>query len=168
MTDKFAILGVPRRYDLSSEELEARYRELSRQVHPDRFAKAAPAERLRALTASTALNDAYRALKTPLGRAAHLLELGGLKLSEKDTVPQELLLEILELREALGEAKADDDQPRVRELTDEMTARREASMRRIDEIFAAGGGDLAGVKDELIALRYFQRFLDAAEGEEAA
>jgi molecular chaperone HscB len=167
VTDKFAILGVPRRYDLATEELEARFRELSRKVHPDRFARAAPAERLRALQAATALNDAYRALKTPVGRAEHLLELAGMKLAENDPVDQALLLEVLELREGLAEAQASGDEPRARGLTDEVAARRAASMRRVGELFAAGT-DLGEVKRELIALRYFQRFLDEAAGEEAA
>ena len=167
MSDKFAILGVPRRYDLSSDELEARYRERSRAVHPDRFAKAPPAERLRALQASTELNDAFRALRSPVGRAEHLLELGGHKLGERDLVSQELLLEILELREGLAEARAGGDQARLRELTGDVSARHPAAMSRIGDLFATGG-DLAEIKQELISLRYFQRFLDEAAGEEAA
>ncbi len=167
MQNKFEILGVPARYDVSHEELERRYRELSRQVHPDRFAKAAPAERLRVLQASTAVNDAYRVLRSPVGRAEHLLELGGMKLTENETVEQELLLDILELREALAEARAEGDEARIASLTEGVAKRHADSMQRIAELFD-GGGDLAQVKRELIQLRYFQRFLDEAAGEEAA
>jgi hypothetical protein len=96
-----------------------------------------------------------------------MLELAGLKLGDKEPVAQELLLEILELREGLAEARADGDQARLAALTGDVSARHQAAMTRIVELFAAGG-DLAEIKQELISLRYFQRFLDEAAGEEAA
>ncbi len=75
--DLFAVLGVPRRQDLAPEELERHFHERSRAVHPDRFARATPAERRAALERATELNHAYRTLRDPWRRAEHLLSLLG-------------------------------------------------------------------------------------------
>jgi molecular chaperone HscB len=164
-SSKFAILGVPEKYDLDAEELERRYRELSRAVHPDRFATAPPAERLRSLSQATALNDAYKTLRSPVARAVHLLELRGSKIGDKEPIGQDFLMEILELREELAAARAGGDEARVRAMEEGMRARHRGAMARIADLFA-GSGSLDDVKHELIALRYFQRFLDEVEGNE--
>jgi molecular chaperone HscB len=161
---KFAILGVPESYDLSGDELERKYRELSLRLHPDRFAKAPAAERVAALSKSTALNDAYRTLRSPVGRAEHLLELGGKALREGEHVEPGFLMEILELREGLSEAKAAGDTTRVEALGADVAARRDAAMAELPALFAAGKLDEA--KKEIIALRYFQRFLDEHAGKD--
>ncbi len=151
-SSKFAVLGVPERYDLSPEELEARYRALSLKLHPDRAARA---ERGRALAAATALNDAYRALRSPVGRAEHLLELRGLRIGDNEAVDPGFLAEMLELRER---AEAGDESVRA-----EVAARRERALARLPELFAAGRLDEA--KAELIALRYYDRLLESQESE---
>jgi molecular chaperone HscB len=143
---KFAVLGVPERYDLPADELEQRYHELSLKLHPDRAPKG---ERGRALSAATALNDAYRALRSPVGRAEHLLELSGRAIGDNEPVAQDFLLDVLELRER---AAAKD--PSVRP---EVAARRAEALARLPGLFAAGRLDEA--KDQLIALRYFDRLL---------
>ena len=162
---KFAVLGVPETYDLATDELERRFRELSLRLHPDRFAKAPAAERVKALGKSSELNDAYRTLRSPVGRAEHLLEIAGKGLHEGDRVEQAFLLEILELREALAEARAAGDTARLAALGAEMAARRDSVLGRLPELFAAGRLDEA--KQALVELRYFQRFLDEHAGKEA-
>lgn len=161
---KFAVLGVPESYELSSDELDKKFRELSLRLHPDRFVKAPPAERVAALAKSSALNDAYRTLKSPVGRAEHLLELAGNPLGEGEHVDQGFLMEILELREELAEAKASGDAGRLAALGAAMTARRDEALARLPELFAAGRH--AEAKEALIALRYFQRFLDEHTGKD--
>src|SRR5258705_12452735 len=76
--DYFAFLGLPRRLTIDAQDLEKRFRELSRQFHPDYYYNAAPAERLASLERSSYLNDAYRTLKNPVARVEHLLALEGL------------------------------------------------------------------------------------------
>jgi molecular chaperone HscB len=161
---KFAILGVPESYELSGDELDKKFRELSLRLHPDRFAKAPPAERIAALGKSSALNDAYRTLRSPVGRAEHLLELAGNPLGEGDHVDQGFLMEILELREELAEARAAGDEAKLASLGAAMTARRDDALARLPVLF--NEGHLAEAKEALIALRYFQRFLDEHAGKE--
>jgi len=106
--DYFALFGLPPRYRFDLGGLEAAYRALQSEVHPDRFATAHEVERRLALQSSARVNEAYRALKDPIGRAQHLLSLRGIDVfSETETdLPLDFLERQLERREAVAEAKA--------------------------------------------------------------
>jgi molecular chaperone HscB len=179
--DHFAVLGVERRYDLDAGELEARYKELSRKLHPDKFAKADPRAKRAALQRTVQLNDAWRALKEPLRRAEYLLELGGVKLATDDggarsggvAAPPELLMEILELREELSEARAAHDDAKVTRMGEAMRARAAEAAARVARGLAGGGtalptARLEDVAQELVTLRYYRRFLDEVAAHDEA
>jgi len=87
--------------------LEKAYREIQSQVHPDRFAHAGDAERRASLQWTTRVNEAFQVLKNPVKRASHLLELHGVDVAfETNTaMPPEFLMQQMELRERLEEAK---------------------------------------------------------------
>ena len=111
--DYFAFMGVPRKLNLDLADLEQRFRQLSRQFHPDFFYNASPSERLASLERSSYLNDAYRTLKQPISRIAYLLELEGMwTTSDKGggnaskQVPPALLEEVFALNEELDEVRS--------------------------------------------------------------
>ena len=106
--DYFALFGLPARYRFDPAELDAAYRKLQTEVHPDRFAAAGDDERRLALQSSSRVNEAYRALRSPLERAHYLLLLRGVDaLAETDTaLPTQFLEQQLECREAMAEAVA--------------------------------------------------------------
>ena len=106
--DYFALFGLPARYRFDPAKLDAAYRKLQTEVHPDRFAAAGDEERRLALQSSSRVNEAYRALRSPLERAHYLLLLRGIDaLAETDTaLPPEFLEQQLECREAMAEAVA--------------------------------------------------------------
>jgi molecular chaperone HscB len=115
--DHFARLDLPRGFALDPARLEKAYFEAQRRFHPDRFATRPAAERVAALQEATAVNEAYEVLKTPLGRAEHLLELAGRRLPGGDgaTVSDPaLLMDALEWREALADAEDAEAVERVR------------------------------------------------------
>lgn len=107
--DYFAFLGLPRRLVIDQSQLERRFRDLSRQFHPDYFYNAPPAERLASLERSSYLNDAYRALRNPISRIEHLLAIEGLPPAKSEDgtakVPPSLLEEVFELNEQLDEIR---------------------------------------------------------------
>jgi molecular chaperone HscB len=161
-TDHFRVLGVERRFDLDVAVLEQRYRELTRKLHPDRFARADARARRASLARSVQLNEAWRALKDPLRRAEYLVQLGRGHAGDKDAVPPALLAEILELRQELGEARLEGDDVKVQQMATAMRARQDQALGRVAK-------DLAGVPTaegletaarELVAIRYYRRFLD--------
>jgi molecular chaperone HscB len=107
--DYFSFLGVPRRLGLDPQDLERRFRDLSRKFHPDYFYNASPAERLASLERSSYLNDAYRTLRDRATRIEHLLAIEGLPPAKSDDsgakVPPALLQEVFELNEELDELR---------------------------------------------------------------
>jgi molecular chaperone HscB len=107
--DYFSFLGLPRKLVLDVQELDRRFRELSRKFHPDFYYNASPAERLASLERSSYLNDAYRALKQPVSRIEHLLMIEGLPLGKDEggaaKVPPGLLEEVFALNEELDEIR---------------------------------------------------------------
>src|SRR5437879_12078870 len=73
----FELFGLPARYAVDAAALDARYRELQREVHPDRFAAASRAEQRVSMQLATRVNEGYQTLKPPLRRAVHVLHLRG-------------------------------------------------------------------------------------------
>lgn len=114
MTDYYELLGIPRSLSLPLDELQKRYYELSRQLHPDRFMQKSEAERQRALDLSSALNDGYRTLRDPIKRAQYVLSQEGFDVGEQRSkdVPPELLEEVFELNMALEEMRSGDESAR--------------------------------------------------------
>ena len=194
--DHFAVLGLPRRHDLDMTAAEQQFRTLSRQFHPDRFAKADPRARRASLQRSVQVNEAWRTIKDPQRRAEYLLRLAGYELAaeegasrpggtgeagarERIPVPAALLGEILELREELADARTAGDDAHVQRMATDMRQRIEVALRKVAGALAddpgdvrdAGGrtADLEMAAREMIAVRYFRRFLDeVAVHEEAA
>ena len=75
--DFFSFLGLARKLNIDTADLEQRYRVLSRQFHPDYFYNAPPAERRASLERSSYLNDAYRTLRNTVSRIEYLLKVEG-------------------------------------------------------------------------------------------
>jgi molecular chaperone HscB len=168
MTDYFALLGLERSYPLDEADLERRYHERSKLYHPDRHVKADGVTRVRNALATSELNQAYRVLRDPVKRAEYLLQLEGVAIADEKSgsnkVAPAFLMEMMELREALAEARAEGDEARVQSLGADVRGRRDEAMARVDGgLRALAAGDraqLAAVADALVALRYYHRFLE--------
>jgi molecular chaperone HscB len=116
--DHFSILGLPRRYAVDRAELDRSFRERSRLLHPDRFARAEPRVKRISLERATRLNDACRCIKDWRLRAAYLLELAGVDVlsAGRSFADPGFLEEQLEWREGLALAVADGDAERLRRI----------------------------------------------------
>ncbi|MBL8483239.1 MAG: Fe-S protein assembly co-chaperone HscB, partial [Rhodocyclaceae bacterium] len=75
--DYFELFGMPRAFRVDADVLDARYRELAAQVHPDRYAHLSESERRASVSYATDVNEAYRTLGNALVRAQYLLRLAG-------------------------------------------------------------------------------------------
>ncbi|MGB6945227.1 MAG: Fe-S protein assembly co-chaperone HscB [Bryobacteraceae bacterium] len=155
MTDYYELFGVPRGLNLSLDELQKRYYELSRQVHPDRFMQKPEADRQRALDMSSALNDANRTLKDPIKRAQYLLSLEGFEIGEQRSkdVPPELLEEVFELNMALEEMRGGDDsaRPLLEQAEKSFTGMLAETDQQLQSLFAQY--DASQSRDVLIQIR---------------
>jgi molecular chaperone HscB len=103
--DYFTFFGLRRRLRLDVNDMEQRFRALSRLFHPDYFHNATSTERLASLERASYLNDAFRTLRDPMARLEYLLKLEGFTPKESHDattkVPQGLLEKVFELNEEL-------------------------------------------------------------------
>jgi molecular chaperone HscB len=174
--DYFRVLGVSRAFAVDMDDLERRYKETTKILHPDRFARADSQARRASLERSVQLNEAWRTLKDPIRRAEYLLSLHGVDMGERMggspqepsrgqatlPVPQVLLMEVMELREALAEAQASKDLPEVEALMGKVRTRLEEVMDDVAHGFTVSPPDLGTVTARLVTVRYYRRFLDEA------
>jgi molecular chaperone HscB len=118
----FELFGLPERFRLDVAALDAAYRRLQSDVHPDRHASGSDADRRLALQASARVNAAYRALREPVTRAEYLLSLHGIDATrETDTqLPLDFLERQLERREQAAEAVAGSDARTLSAVRDEV------------------------------------------------
>ncbi len=144
MTDYFGVFGLPRKLQVDGEALQHRFYELSREHHPDFHQGASAARQAEVLESSALVNRAYRALREPLARVEYLIALEeGRETKEGDTTkpkaPMDLLEEMLEVQEALQEAKSSglDDAARARlgEERERLRARQAAEEAALIALF---------------------------------
>jgi molecular chaperone HscB len=161
MRDPFSTLGVPARFDLDPVEIERRYRDLQKALHPDRHVDKPSVERRMALSKAVEVNEAYRTLRDDLARAAALLAMRGGQPRDKPADPG-FLMEAMERREALAEARTGRDLAAVRRLADEVRAENARARASVAELFAEDG-DTSTIADLLSRMRYHRRFLDEVD-----
>jgi molecular chaperone HscB len=196
--DYFAFLGLPRKLVLDANELERRFRDLSRKFHPDYYYNATPAERLASLERSSYLNDAYRALRNPVSRIEHLLAIEGLPSVKSEdpsthsgpavgTVPPSLLEEVFALNEELDEIRelreSGTDSETLRERLERARApietKRAEHERRLQELSARWDAQervpaadkratLDALRERLLERNYINNLLTSIEREMTA
>jgi len=162
----FQILGVEPVFQVDEQTLQARYLKLSGEHHPDRFTD--PAEQAEAAERAAAINEAYHVLLDPEQRANALLDLlGGPSAAQDKSLPQDLLSEMMEIRERQEQAVESGDEQKMNELMLWATRQRDIHLKRIGMLFEmATTGDrvqeekLEIIRLELNALRYFQRMIE--------
>lgn len=163
--DPFHILGVEKRFDLDLAALEKTHRELSRALHPDRFAGSGSTERRDALARAADVNEAWRALRDPVKRAEALFVALGVPVGDaSEPKPSaDFLMEMLDEREALQNAREQKDLRTVTALGDAVRAR----MEKAEDALAGGflrpgltADDARALLPLLGELRFYRRFLE--------
>lgn len=167
MRDPFAELGVPARFSLPMKDVAQRHRDLSRALHPDRHALASPGERRVAIERAMAVNEAWRVIRDPLSRALALLALHDAPLREGDRASPTLLMEVMELREALEAARGDADAvaPLRAQVQSHIAAEEEVLASALDGA-TVSAEDLQRARDAAVKLKYYLRFEEEADAME--
>lgn len=165
--DPFATLGLERTFSLDLRAAEKTHRELSRALHPDRHARGGASERRQALERAVAVNEAWRVVRDPIRRAEALFTLAGVPVGDThEPAPSPaLLMDMMEQREALAEARSRRDAAAVRDLAAQVGAREEATELSLGAAFEDARGDRARLEPlvaKLGELRYYRRFLEEA------
>ena len=104
----FELFDVPMQFAQERAQLDARWKALQREAHPDRFAAEGGAAQRVAMQWSVRINEAYQRLKDPLKRAAYLCELQGAAVqAENNTaMPAAFLMQQMDWRESLEDTNS--------------------------------------------------------------
>ena len=107
-SDDFDLFGLPRSFAQDRAAVDAAWKALQRQAHPDKFAAEGAAAQRLAMQWSVRINEAYQRLKDPIRRAAYLCELAGFPIAahQNTAMPAAFLMQQMEWHEALDEAES--------------------------------------------------------------
>ncbi len=157
----FEIFGLSPQFAVDRAALDARWKDLQREAHPDRFATADAQAQRQAMQWSVRINEAYQRLKDPMRRAAYLCELGGAPIRAEDNtaMPAAFLMQQMEWRESLEEARA---VPELDALDGEVQQARRTALARCEQLLDQQQ-DPAGAAREVRALMFIARFADDIE-----
>lgn len=168
-SNPFELLGLPLRFDLSKTDLDARLRELSKVLHPDRHASGSAGDRRLALNRAISMNEAVRTLRDPVARGHALLAaLQPSARPEEARVDQTFLFELMQLREELTGAHQAGDWATVstmgKRARDGFDASIEHLRRLFAELYVGAEGEpsrgVAAALSELAKLKYWQRLME--------
>jgi molecular chaperone HscB len=158
--DFFSLFELPRAFRLNVSELDSRFRDVQAQVHPDRFANAPDGERRLSMQWATRVNEGYQTLKKPLGRARYLLELNGhdLQAENNTAMPADFLMEQMEWREAVMEARAGGDHHELERLHNRLRADIDSRYEEVGHLLDATK-EFAVATDRVRRLMFLEKLL---------
>ena len=160
-SDDFELFALTRQFAQERSVIDARWKDLQREAHPDRFAAQGAAAQRVAMQWSVRINEAYQRLKDPLKRAAYLCELAGAKVNAEDNtaMPAAFLMQQMEWREALDEAQ---QESQLDALEDEVTQARRDMLAECARLLDVEHDAPAAVQ-QVRALMFVARFADDME-----
>lgn len=129
MLNYFELFAMPVSFELDLQRLSHNYQELQKLTHPDRFAGESGQQQRLAIQKNSQVNDGFQILKSPIGRAEHLLALRGIELANETQTMQDMgfLMQQMQWRELLEESSdSDDPQSVIDELIDEVASTEQA------------------------------------------
>eukprot|EP00802_Teleaulax_amphioxeia_P023649 Tamp_24259.p1 GENE.Tamp_24259~~Tamp_24259.p1 ORF type:complete len:296 (-),score=36.06 Tamp_24259:111-890(-) len=159
--DLFHLFGMTRQFDLEPSVLEARYKQLMVQLHPDKFMQKNDEEQAYSSAQSSIVNDGYSTLKYPHARAVYMLKFFGIDLDESPSDfggnNIDFMMEVMEASSEIEDAGADQDKLR--------RIRESFYLPHLSEACAAATAafhkeDVAAATDATAKLQYLKRLGD--------
>lgn len=159
--DYFTLFGLPERYRTDRAELSRRYRALQAEVHPDKFADRSEAERRISMQWATRINEAYQTLENAVSRGRYLLQQHGVDTGEETNtaMPADFLMDQMEWREAIAEARAASDADALEALETRM----QKEMRELEGALAVridDDADYAAAAGDVRKLRFYEKLAE--------
>lgn len=115
--DYFELYELPVSFGVDEGALKRKYYELSKKFHPDFYISESQQEQDRVLELSTLNNKAYQVLSHPLKRIEYVLSLNNLiGEGEKYQLPQQFLMEMMEVNESIMEQEFAPDAAALAEI----------------------------------------------------
>lgn len=169
MADFFHHFGLQPGFLIDESELRKEYLRLQKLWHPDFFASD-PVEMEKALQFTALNNEAYKTLSTLNNRILYILQTHGMwKEGEKTNLPQDFLMEMLDLNDLIEEAKTN---PEAREEADKQLTQLKQEVNQNLQAKAQladaqktnwNPQTLEPIRTEFEKLRYIQRLAGSRE-----
>jgi len=156
-SDDFELFGLEQRFEQDRAVLDARWKDLQREAHPDKFtAQGAAAQRV-AMQWSVRINEAYQRLKNPLKRAAYLCELHGAPVNAENNtaMPTSFLMQQMQWREELDEADGAED---LAQISRQCRQAERETLLKIERLLDQSHDYTAAVA-QVRALMFIERFV---------
>jgi len=114
MLDYFEFYGLPVSFNPDAALVKKKFYELSKKYHPDFYINESEEKQEEVLELSTVNNKAYQVLSDPQKRLHYILELKGqLTEGENYKLPQDFLMEMMDVNESLMDLQFDPDAARL-------------------------------------------------------
>lgn len=158
MQNHFELFNLPQQFAVDAGALDSAYRDVQNRVHPDKFVNATDAEKRVAMQWATRANEAYQTLKHAPKRAQYLCELNGVDLqTESNTaMPMAFLMQQMEWREELGDARAARDSDALESLDQQLRKARKQQLAQIEQQLNAN--DFPAAAEGVRALMFLEKF----------
>lgn len=170
--DHFALFDLSPAFAIDLPALERRYLELQAQVHPDKHTSLPDAEQRVSMQRATRVNEAYQTLRSPLARARYLLNLRGVdpQIERNTAMPKDFLVQQLEYRETVSDARAAGDMTVLGELEQKLRGEIRSEYETVGRQLEAEDNDAAAqsVRRLLFKEKLLLEIGDAIEVIEAA
>ncbi|WP_316817260.1 Fe-S protein assembly co-chaperone HscB [Pedobacter nyackensis] len=155
MVDYFEFYGLPVSFNLDQAIVKRQFYKFSKQYHPDFYINESDVKQAEVLELSTLNNKAYQVLSDPQKRLHYILSLKGLLVEgENYMLPQNFLMEMMEVNEALMDLQFDPDPVRLAALKEEVALIEREIMDELSEITSAfDTQDLVTQQQSLVAVK---------------
>lgn len=144
------------RFAQERDLLDAHWKLLQREAHPDKFAAQGESAQRLAMQWSVRINEAYQRLKNPIRRASYLCELHGAPINaETNTaMPADFLFKQMAWREALDDARSAEDIEEIASKVNEDGRKQLLNLERLLDVEK----DFLGAATEVRSLMFVGRF----------
>lgn len=160
----FELYDLPLSFQIDSALVKKKFYELSKRYHPDFYVNESDEKQAEILELSTLNNKAYQILSDPLKRIEYVLSLNNMLADgDKYVLPQDFLMDMMDVNEALMEMEFDHDELKLTELStqvDEMELSLFDELKRnTNEFDQLEGADANNILLKVKDIWYRQKYL---------
>lgn len=159
----FQFFDLPITFVLDEADLRKRYLSNSKKFHPDFYTLDTPEKQAEILQLSSLNNEAYRTLSDSDLRIKYILEEKGLLVEGKNEIPQNFLLEMMDINEQLMELEFDFDPSIFEAVKQEVESKEKELWAEVEPVILgyseekSGAEELNQIKNFYLKKRYLLR-----------
>ena len=164
----FELYQIPLSFNPDKGLVKQQYFQLSRKYHPDFISNGTDEEKEEALQTSSLVNNAYKIFNNQDETIKYVLQLKGfLQEEEKYALPNDFLMEMMELNEELMDAKMEEDKATIDNCQSSIVNYQSKIYEPVKEIIESNIESdtpqerLLQVKDYYFKKKYLNRILDS-------